>query len=233
MGIIAKPLGWLMTWLYSILGNYAVVIILITVAVKIILYPIYKSQIMTNANMADMQPKIQEIQRKYANDKELMNQKLAEFYQEENYNPMKGCAPMIVQMFVIMALFAVLRNPMTYISSEEMYFAIHESFLWIKDLSQPDLWVLPILAGVATFLSQWLNKMTNPTMQGGANNMMMTMMMYFFPIMIVWLARSYPSGLALYWFVSQFIQIFFNLRMNQIRKKIVKEKTKAAKKAKK
>ncbi len=232
MGIIAKPLGWLMTWLYGMIGNYALVIILLTVAVKIILYPIYKNQILSSANMADMQPKIQEIQRKYAKDKETMNQKLAEFYQEENYNPAKGCMPMIVQMIVIMALFAVLRNPMTYISNEEMYFAIHESFLWIKDLSQPDLWILPLLAGVFTFLSQWLNKLTNPTMQG-STNMMMNVMMYFFPIMIVWLARSYPSGLALYWFVGQFIQVFFNLRLNQIRRKIVKEKTKTAKKAKK
>ena len=230
MGIIAKPLGWLMTWLYGMIGNYALVIIIITTVVKFALYPVYKNQILTTANMADMQPKIQEIQRKYANDKETMNQKLAEFYQEENYNPAKGCMPMVIQMVVIMALFAVLRNPMTYISSEEMYFAIHESFLWIKDLSQPDLWILPILAGVFTFLSQWLNKLTNPTMQG-SSNMMMTMMMYFFPIMIVWLARSYPSGLALYWFVGQFIQVFFNLRLNQIRRKIVKEKT--TKKAKK
>lgn len=230
MGIIAKPLGWLMTWLYGIIGNYALVIIIITAVVKFLLYPVYKNQILTTANMADMQPKIQEIQRKYANDKETMNQKLAEFYQEENYNPAKGCMPMIIQMVVIMALFAVLRNPMTYISSEEMYFAIHESFLWIKDLSQPDLWILPLLAGVFTFLSQWLNKLTNPTMQGNSN-MMMTVMMYFFPIMIVWLARSYPSGLALYWFVGQFIQVFFNLRLNQIRRKIVKEKT--TKKAKK
>ena len=230
MGIIAKPLGWLMTWLYGMIGNYALVIIIITAVVKFLLYPVYKNQILTTANMADMQPKIQEIQRKYANDKETMNQKLAEFYQEENYNPAKGCMPMIVQMIVIMALFAVLRNPMTYISSEEMYFAIHESFLWIRDLSQPDLWILPLLAGVFTFLSQWLNKLTNPTMQG-SSNMMMTVMMYFFPIMIVWLARSYPSGLALYWFVGQFIQVFFNLRLNQIRRKIVKEKT--GKKAKK
>ena len=230
MGIIAKPLGWLMTWLYGMIGNYALVIIIITAVVKFLLYPVYKNQILTTANMADMQPKIQEIQRKYANDKETMNQKLAEFYQEENYNPAKGCMPMVIQMVVIMALFAVLRNPMTYISSEEMYFAIHESFLWIRDLSQPDLWILPLLAGVFTFLSQWLNKLTNPTMQGNSN-MMMTVMMYFFPIMIVWLARSYPSGLALYWFVGQFIQVFFNLRLNQIRRQIVKEKT--TKKAKK
>lgn len=228
MGIIAKPLGWLMTWLYGIIGNYALVIILITVVVKFLLYPVYKSQIMSTANMTEMQPKVQEIQRKYAKDKETMNQKLAELYQEENYNPAKGCLPMIVQMIVIMALFAVLRNPMTYISNEEMYFAIHESFLWIRDLSQPDLWILPIAAGVATFLSQFLSQVTNPN-TNNSTNMMMKMMMYFFPIMIVWLARSYPSGLALYWFVSQFIQIFFNLRFNQIRKALKKNNKKGKK----
>ena len=230
MGIIAKPLGWLMTWLYGIIGNYALVIILITVAVKIILYPIYKSQIMSTANMTEMQPKVQEIQRKYAKDRDTMNQKLAELYQEENYNPAKGCLPMIIQMIVIMALFAVLRNPMTYISNEEMYFAIHESFLWIKDLSQPDLWILPIAAGVTTFLSQFLSTVTNPNNSNNSTNTMMKMMLYFFPIMIVWLARSYPSGLALYWFVSQFIQIFFNLRLNQIRKALKNKNSKGKKK---
>ena len=229
MGIIAKPLGWLMTWLYGMIGNYALVIILITVAVKILLYPVYKNQIMSTANMTEMQPKVQEIQRKYAKDKETMNQKLAELYQEENYNPAKGCLPMIIQMIVIMALFAVLRNPMTYISNEEMYFAIHESFLWIKDLSQPDLWILPIAAGVTTFLSQFLSSVTNPNNANNSTNMMMKMMLYFFPIMIVWLARTYPSGLALYWFVSQFIQIFFNLRLNQIRKALKNDKKKKKK----
>ena len=228
MGIIAKPLGWLMTWLYSIIGNYALVIILLTVAIKIILYPVYKNQILSTANMTEIQPKVQEIQRKYAKDKETMNQKLAELYQEENYNPAKGCMPMIVQMIVIMALFTVLRNPMTYMSNEAMYFAIHESFLWIKDLSQPDLWILPILAGVTTFLSQYLSTVTNPN-SNNSTNMMMKSMMYFFPIMIVWLARSYPSGLALYWFVGQFVQIFFNLRLNKVRKAL-KNKNKKGKK---
>ena len=137
---------------------------------------------------------------------------------------------MIVQMIVIMGLFGLLRNPMTYVSSETMYFAIHEGFLWIQDLSQPDLWVLPILAGVATFFSSWLSQQTNPNAQSG--NFMMKMMQYFLPIMIVWLARTYPSGLAIYWFIGQFMQIFFNLRFNQIRKAL-KEKNKPAKKKKK
>lgn len=68
---------------------------------------------------------------------------MQELYKEEGFNPMGGCLPMVVQMIIIMGLFALLRNPMTYISSEEMYFAIHENFLWIRDLSQPDLWAAP------------------------------------------------------------------------------------------
>ena len=97
-------------------------------------------------------------------------------------------------------------------------------------MSQPDLWVLPLMAGAATFFSTWLSRQTNPNPQNF--NAMMKMMMYFFPIMIVWLARSYPSGLAIYWFMSQFIQIFFNLRFNKLRKDI-REKNKTVKKKKK
>ncbi len=231
MGILAKPLGWLLSLLYGVVGNYGISIVIITVIVKLILYPFYKKQIMSTAGMSDIQPKIQEIQRKYANDKETMNAKMAELYQQENFNPMGGCLPMIVQMIIIMGLFALVRNPMIYLSDDSMYFAIHESFLWIKDLSQPDLWILPIAAGVATFFSFWMNQQSGLNPQAGSN-MMTNIMKYFFPIMIVWLARSYPSALAIYWFMSQFIQIFFNLRFNALRKAL-KEKKKPAKKKKK
>lgn len=230
MGLIAQPLGWLLTQLYNIVGNYGITLVIVTAIVKLALYPLYKKQIMSTAGMADVQPKMQELQRKYANDKETLNMKMQELYKEEGFNPMGGCLPMIVQMFIIMGLFALLRNPMTYVSSEKMYFAIHESFLWIKDLSQPDLWILPILAGVATFFSFWLSQQTNKNPQN--SNAMMKMMSYFFPIMIVWLARSYPSGLAIYWFMSQFIQIFFNLRFSKLRKEL-REKKKTVKKKKK
>lgn len=228
-GLLATPLGWLLTQLYSIIGNYGICLVIVTVIVKICLYPVYKKQIFSTAGMSEIQPKMQEIQKKYAHDKETMNQKVAELYKEEGFNPMGGCLPMIVQMIVIMGLFGLLRNPMLYITDESMYFAIHESFLWIRDLSQPDLWILPIAAGVATFFSFWLNQQTNPSPQN--SNMMMKMMQYFFPIMIVWLARSYPSGLAIYWFMSQFLQIFFNLRFNKLRKDL-REKKKTAKKKK-
>ncbi len=233
MGILAKPLAWLLTLLYGFVGNYGITVVILTVIVKFALYPFYKKQILSTAGMADMQPKLLEIQRKYANDKETMNAKMTELYQEEGFNPAGGCLPMIVQMIIIMGLFTLLRNPMAYIEADSnMYFAIHENFLWIKDLSQPDNWILPIMAGAATFFSFWLNMQMNPQSKGApGSNAMNKMMQYFFPIMIVWLARTYPSGLAIYWFISQFIQIFFNLRFNQLRKAL-RDKNKQKKKKK-
>lgn len=233
MGILAKPLAWLLTLLYGFVGNYGITVAILTVIVKFALYPFYKKQILSTAGMADMQPKLQEIQRKYANDKETMNAKMSELYQEEGFNPAGGCLPMVVQMIIIMGLFTLLRNPMAYIEADSnMYFAIHENFLWIKDLSQPDNWILPILAGAATFFSFWLNMQMNSSSKGAAGgaNAMNKMMQYFFPIMIVWLARTYPSGLAIYWFISQFIQIFFNLRFNQLRKALKNKNTQKKKK---
>ena len=101
-GILAQPLGWILTWLYDLIGNYGIAIVVLTIVVKLFLYPFYKKQIMSTTGMSDMQPKMQAIQRKYANDKETMNQKVAELYKEEGVNPMAGCLPMIVQMIIIM-----------------------------------------------------------------------------------------------------------------------------------
>ena len=169
--------------------------------------------------MTDVQPKVKEIQQKYAKDRELMNQKMMELYKDEGVSMYGGCLPMIVQMFIIMGLFALLRTPMSYLDTN-MLFAIHEPFLWIKDLAQPDKWILPISAGAATFFSFSMN--SSMASMGGGNAqqtaMMSKIMKYFFPIMILWFARTYPAGLALYWFGSQVIQIFYNIRFNKLKK---------------
>ncbi|MDO4382954.1 MAG: YidC/Oxa1 family membrane protein insertase, partial [Eubacteriales bacterium] len=103
----------------------------------------------------------------------------------------------------------------------DMLFAVHESFLWIKDLAQPDLWILPIAAAVATYFSF---TMTQNLTQAGADNAQMKsmnmMMKYVFPLSILVIARSYPAGLAIYWAGGQAIQIFLNIRMNKIRKEM-------------
>lgn len=219
MGIIAVPLGYLLTFIYNFVGNYGVSLIILTAIVKFALFPLYVKQIKSTANMQELQPKMQEIQEKYAHDQMKMNEAMQELYSKENFNPLGGCLPMLIQFPIIMGLFALLRNPMKYLRSEDMLFAVHESFLWIKDLAQPDLWILPIAAAVATYFSF---TMTQNLTQAGADNAQMKsmnmMMKYVFPLSILVIARSYPAGLAIYWAGGQTIQIFLNLRMNKVRK---------------
>ncbi len=228
--VIAKPLLWILTALYGLIGNYGIAIIILTLIVKLCLYPLYIKQTKSMAKMATVQPKMQAIQNQYANDKEMLNIKIQELYKEEGFNPMSGCLPMLIQMPIIMGLFALLRNPLMYMSeaaSSKMIFAFHENFLWIDDLSQPDKWILPIIAGIATFISFTMNRLLQDNggsdQQAQSMNGMMKMMQYVFPVMILWMARTYPSGLAVYWAVSQIIQIGFNIHLTHIRKQIKKE----------
>ena len=229
MGIIATPIGYLLMWIYRLVGNYGISLIILTFIVKLVLYPLYAKQIKSSADMAEMSEKTQEIQRRYANDREKQNEEMQKLYAEVGFNPMSGCLPMVIQFPIIMGLFALLRNPMKYMpAGSEMIFANHESFLWIKDLAQPDPWILPIAAGVATYFAFALNSaMTNmaqPGASAGQNKAMNAIMKYFFPLSILWLARSYPAGLAIYWAGGQFMQIFFNIRINKMRENINKEK---------
>lgn len=228
--IIAKPFALLLTLFYNIFGQYWLAIVVLSVLVRACMYPIYKKQILSTASMTDLQPKLNQIQQKYANDKQMMNQKIAELYKEEGVNPTSGCLPMIVQLIVISGLFVLLRYPLNYLS-DTMVFAVHEQFLWIRDLSQPDPWILPIMSGVATFFSYMMSTSNNINTTGG-NQGGMKAMSYIFPILIIWLSRAYPAGLAIYWFISQFMQIFFNIRYNQIRKKIRAKKEYEARKGK-
>ena len=221
MGFVAKPIGYLLALIYKLVGNYGISLIILTVIVKLVLYPLYAKQIKSTANMSDMSEKSKEIQRRYANDKEKMNEEMQKLYAESGFNPMSGCLPMLIQFPIIMGLFALLRNPMKYMPDDpSLMFANHESFLWIKDLAQPDLWILPIAAGLATFFAFSMNsamQMQQPGANPGQQKAMNAIMKYFFPLSILWLARSYPAGLAIYWAGGQFMQIFFNLRINKIK----------------
>ena len=239
MSLLATPLSYLLTWLYNLVGNYGIAVIILTVIVKACLYPVYAKSMKSTMKMGKLQPKMQELQQKYGKDRELYQQKVSELYKEEGASMYGGCLPMVVQMIVIMGLFALLRTPMNYITDQNMLYAIHESFLWIPDLAQPDKWILPLAAAAATFGSYSMNSMQSmqasmaSTTNAQQGNMMGKMMKYFFPIMILWFARTYPAGLALYWFGSQVIQIFYNLRFNKWKKQQQEEEEEAKKKRKK
>ncbi len=220
MGIIARPLGMLLNLIYGFVGNYGIAIIIFTVIVKCCMYPLYSKQIKSTARMADVQPKVVALQNKYKDDKETLNAKLMELYEKENYNPMSGCLPMIIQMPIIFGLFSLLRNPIYYMgNSTELLLAVHDSFLWIKDLSQPDLWILPFAAGISTFISFSQTQAQQAGTEAG-NAPSMKIMKYIFPVMIVFMGRSFPAGLAIYWFMNTVIQIIFNIHLNKVRRKL-------------
>ena len=225
MGFIAVPVSYLLTFIYKLVGNYGISLIILTVLVKLLLYPLYFKQIKSTASMSSIQPKIKAIQEKYKNDKEKMNEEMAKITKDENFNPMGGCLPTLIQLPILWGLFTLLRNPIRYIADENMIFAVHQSFLWIKDLGQPDLWILPIAAAVSTYISfAMTQQLTGQNeMMGGQGKSMNMIMKYFFPLSILWLARAYPAGLAIYWAGGQFIQIFFNIRMNKFRAKLKEE----------
>jgi YidC/Oxa1 family membrane protein insertase len=172
--------------------------------------------------MAEVQPKIQALQKQYANDRETLNIKMMELYREEKFNPLQGCLPLLIQLPIIWGLFSLLRNPTAYLPSTEMWIASHEAFFWVPDLSQPDQWILPLLAGISTFFSFTLTQQQQPA-GDAANQMapMMKMMKYFFPIMIVWMGRSFPAGLTLYWFIGTLVQIVQTKVLNVWKKRLI------------
>ena len=229
MSVIAEPMGWLLSFMYDFFGNYGITLIVFTLFVRACLFPLYAAQIKSSSRMKDVQPKMQAIQKKYANDKETLNMKLMELYKEEKFNPMSGCLPMLIQMPIIFALFVLLRNPMTFIDDPSMLMGVHESFFWVPDLSQPDPWLLPIGAGIATFFSFSMTQAMSPTPDVGGTAGMMKMMKYFFPIMIVWMGRSFPAGLALYWFIGTLFMICQTFGMNKWKAKKVAGAKKPAK----
>jgi YidC/Oxa1 family membrane protein insertase len=227
-GAIAKPLGYLLTGIYDVIGNYGITIIIFTVIVRLCLFPVYASQIKHQIRMAEVQPKMQALQKKYANDREELQRKMAEFQKAENFNPMRGCLPMLIQMPILFGLFSLLRDPLSYLPAGrgDMILAVHEAFFWIQDLSQADLWILPISAGIATFVSSLLMQAQSSTDNPAANQMagMMKMTKYIFPVMIVWMGRSFPAGMALYWFIGTLFTILQTQILKVWRRKLERMK---------
>ena len=216
-GFFAKIIGYPFQWIYSVLHDYGLTIIIVTLIVRLCLLPLYAKQIKNQSKTAEIQSQIKDIQTRFANNRERMNQEMNDLYAKAGVSPMSGCLPLIIQLPIIYGLFAVLRNPLTYMTSNNMIAAVHESFLWITDLSQPDSWILPILAGVTTYLTS-ATTMSAQSAAGAANGMMNSMK-YFMPVMIFLMGRSFPSGLTLYWTIGNCFMIVQTWLFNRKNKK--------------
>lgn len=169
--------------------SYALAIIILTVLLKLILFPLSVKQMKSMKGMQVIQPKVQALQKKYKNDKEKLNKAIMELYKEHNVNPAAGCLPMLVQMPILFALFKALRD-------FEFVHAAHAKFFWIQNLAEPDpYYILPILVAVATFVQ---SKITTPNTGGSQQN---AAILYFMPLFIGWISMKFPAGLGLYWVV--------------------------------
>jgi len=215
-GFLAKIIGYPMTWIYQLTGNYALSIVLITILVRAILIPLYFKQIDQQAKMAELQSQVEEIRIRYARDQQAMNEKINELYSSKGVSTMSGCLPTLIQLPIILGLYQLLRFPLEYMTAPEMLAAVHESFLWVPDLSQPDAWILPILAGLTTYFSTILSTKGQDAAAAGA----MKSMTYFSPLMIFLFGRSFAAGLTLYWFVGNLFLIGQTMLINKKKAKM-------------
>lgn len=190
---IVNGMTALMNWLYSLtvsigLPSYALAIVILTVIIKVVLYPLTKKQMQSMVMMQKLAPEIKAIQEKYKNkDPQKMQQLIMELYKQHNVNPMAGCLPLLIQMPILIALYRALFD-FPFLNPE------HAHFFWVDSLSQRDpYFLLPILAAVTTYLQ---TKLTANTQDATQKTMLYTM-----PVLIGWIASTVPAGLALYWVV--------------------------------
>jgi len=192
IGILQHILTFFYNMTASIgIANYGVAIILLTLAIKLILYPLTVKQVKGMKSMQDLQPKMKELQEKYKGNSEKLNKEMALLYKESGVNPLSGCLPLLVQMPILMGIFYAIRD---------YHYEQLPSFLWVADLSQPDhLYILPILSAATTYIQQ---KQTSTDM-----NQQAKMMMTFMPLFIGYISITFPGGLVLYWVMSNAFQI--------------------------
>ncbi|MGM9568546.1 MAG: YidC/Oxa1 family membrane protein insertase [Phascolarctobacterium sp.] len=199
MDFLSNIVQQVITVIYSFLQsvgfpNYGVAIIIMTVLVKLILYPLTKKQIESTKAMMEIQPKMKALQEKYKDDKQRLNMELANLYKSEGVNPLAGCLPLLIQMPIMIGIFYGIRD---------FQYAGSASFLWMESISAPDpTYILPVLSALTTFIA---SKQTMPaSAAGGAQN---KMMMYFMPLFIGYISLTFPGGLVLYWVVMNIMQI--------------------------
>ena len=191
--MISQPLFWLLLTIQSFVTNWGVAIIIITLIVKGGMYPLTKAQYTSMAKMRDLAPKMAQLKERFGDDRQKMSQATMEMYRKEKVNPAGGCLPLLLQMPIFLALYWV------FLESVELRHA--PFFFWIQDLSAMDpYFVLPVLMGASMYVMQ---KMQPMTIQDPMQQKIMQYMPVVFSIFMAW----FPSGLVLYWLVSNLISI--------------------------
>ncbi|MGB2692443.1 MAG: membrane protein insertase YidC [Thermodesulfobacteriota bacterium] len=221
-GFLAKPMLQFLEWLNSYFHNYGISIIIITIIIRALFFPLTVKSMVSMKQMQikteKVKPEMDALKEKYKDDKSKQNTELMALYSKHGINPLSqlgGCLPLLIQFPVFIAIYDILRHSID---------LRHSPFLWIPDLSEPDMLfmipvidipfrLLPIIMGAAWFLSQKMTPMS--TAMGGENMRLQMKMMQYMPIIFVFLFWNLPSGLVLYWTVSNMLSIVQQVYVNR------------------
>jgi len=188
----ARILLWVMQRFYGFVHNWGVAIILLTLLVKALLYPLTVKSMQSMQEMRKLQPEVEKLKAKFGDDKEKLNQATMQLYQQHKVNPLGGCLPLLLQMPLWLALYATLQT------SVELY---RQPFLWIKDLTAMDpYYILPLAMGASSFAMQKLSPQP-------ADNAQAKMLLYFMPVFFTFIMLKLPAGLTLYILVNNLLSI--------------------------
>ncbi|MGI5920335.1 MAG: YidC/Oxa1 family membrane protein insertase [Syntrophomonadaceae bacterium] len=181
--------------------NYGLAIVFMTIAIKLVLFPLTQKQMKSMRGMQAIQPKLKYIQDRYKDDPQTMQKKVMELYKAHGVNPFGGCLPLVIQMPIFIAFYQSLYG-------FEFKVAEHAGFLWIPNIGKPDpFFILAILAAVTTYLQQRVSMVDakDPTQKS---------MLYFMPLFMAWIAYKMPAGLPLYWVVFNILGILQQVYVN-------------------
>ena len=199
--IIASPLFKVLSYIHNWVGNWGIAIILLTILIKLLFFPLSAASYKSMAKMKVLGPKLQKLKEQYGDDKQKMNQAMMELYKTEKVNPLGGCLPIVIQIPVFISLYWVL------LAAVELRHA--PFFGWIQDLAAADpFYILPVLMGATMFLQTKLN----PTPPDPVQAKIMLYMPLVFSVMFLW----FPAGLVLYWTVNNLLSILQQWQINRM-----------------
>lgn len=199
--VLAKPLLYTLKYFYGYVGNYGIAIIIVTIILKALFFPLTHKSYKSMKDMQKIQPKMAALKEKYKDDRDAMNKAVMELYREHKVNPLGGCLPMLVQIPVFFALYKAL------MFSIELRHA--PFFLWVTDLADKDpYYVTPVIMGITMFIQQ---KMTPSQMDPIQQKMMLAL-----PVVFTFMFLSFPSGLVLYWLVNNILTIGQQMYINKL-----------------
>ena len=189
---IGKPIYWLLNKIHSVIGNWGLAIMGVTFCIKLLFFPLSQASFKSMAKMRKVQPRLKELQDRFADDRPRFNTEMMALYKKEKVNPLGGCLPLLIQIPVFMSLYWVL--------SETVEFRQSPFLLWIQDLSiQDPFYILPLIMGVTMKIQQSLNPAPIDPIQAKVMKM--------FPIVFTIFFLFFPAGLVLYWVVNNTLSI--------------------------